>query len=382
MIFFSETQKRLQKRVHDLAEIEFKEGAKNRAKLDQIQNGTIDLLSSQGYLGMTTSSKYGGSPIDFVSIGIVFEEICGVDFSSISLMLSHVLIPLVMEWACKELKEQWLPQLCRGEKMACFGNTEPNAGSDAAAIITSALRDGDSYLINGEKTSISGGMQADVLFLTTKTNIDSGAKGITCFFIPLNLPGISRSKFTDMGAHPSGRASIFLKDVRVPIQFRIGEEGEGFKKMMLSLDFGRVLVVLAAIGMAKISLYDAIRFTNARVKFGEPLSHFESISFKLAEAATYLEASRLLCYQALKLKDEGKPHTKESAMAKWYSSEVACSAIHDILIIMGFQGYSEGLPVEQRLRDAIGTKIGDGTAEIMKLIIARQLLGKPFKPVM
>jgi cyclohexanecarboxyl-CoA dehydrogenase len=381
MIFFTEKQKRLQEQVRNFAEKKLKENAQEHSKLSYTVPKVLKEISNQGYLGMTTPQKYGGNPIDCVSIGIVFEEICKIDFSAFSFMLSHVLIPLVMDWACVELREEWLPLLCKGEKLACFGNTEPNAGSDASAITSTAMRDGDSYIINGEKTSISGGMQADVIFLTVKTDIDAGVKGITCFLVPLNFSGISRSRFSDMGAHPASRASIFFNNVRVPIHFKIGNEGEGFNKIMVSFDFARVLVVLAAIGMAKASLLEAIGFASKRKKFGKSISRFESVSFKLAENATLIEASRLLCYQALRLKDEGQPHTKECAMAKWYAAECASSAIHDFLVIMGFQGYSEDLPVEQRLRDVIGTKIGDGTAEIMKLIIARHLLGSKLRPI-
>jgi cyclohexanecarboxyl-CoA dehydrogenase len=278
------------------------------------------------------------------------------------------------------VREEWLPLFGKGEKFSCFGNTEPDCGSDATAIRTSAVRDGESYIINGEKTSVSGGMQADVLVLTAKTNPEAGAQGVTLFFVPFDLPGISRSRFVDMGSLPSTRASIFLSDVHVPVKFRIGEEGEGFTKVMRVFDISRVLVGLAAIGMAEASLSEAMEYVKERAVFGSPLSKFEGISFKLAEDASLLEASRLLCYNALKLRDEGLPHRKEAAMAKWFAPKCAVQTIHDMLLIFGWRGYSEARPLEQRLRDAIGTQMGDGTAEIMKLIIAREILGGKFGP--
>ena len=185
-----------------------------------------------------------------------------------------------------------------------------------------------------------------------------------------------------MGVHPSGRASIFFSDVRVPARFRIGREGEGFTNIMSGLDFARVLVGIAAIGMATVSLAEAIEYTKTRTKFGTPLCNFEGVSFKLAENATLIEASRLLCYEALKLKDQGLPHSKEAAMAKWYAVDCSARTIHDVLKINGFRGYSDETPVAQCLRDVIGSKIGDGTPEIMKLIIARDILGGKFRPVM
>jgi cyclohexanecarboxyl-CoA dehydrogenase len=169
--------------------------------------------------------------------------------------------------------------------------------------------------------------------------------------------------------------------VRVPLDWRIGKEGEGFSKILSGLDFARVLVVLAGVGMAETALAEACDDVRGRASFGMPLSRFEGVSFKLAEVATLIEASRLLCYQALKLRDDGLPHTREGAMAKWYGARSVARCIHEILLLLGWRGYSEALSVEQRLRDAIGLQIGDGTEEIMKLIIARELLGRGFGPV-
>jgi len=378
MIFFTEHQRKIRDKMKSFASKELAHGAKERARLDYVTAEVIKKIADEGLLKLTTPPDYGGTPSDYVSIGIAFEEICGVDYSPFSVMLSHVLIPVMMDLAAEDLKEEWLPALGSGERLACFGNTEPDCGSDAAAIITRADRDGDSYIINGEKTSITGGMQADAMFFTAKTDLEAGAKGISCFFVPLDSPGISRSRFVDMGAHPSGRASIFLSDVHVPVGLRIGEEGEGFTRIMRGLDFGRVLVALAAIGMASVSLNEAIEYTKTQTRFGSPLNSFEGISFKLAEDATLIEASRLLCYEALKLKDKGLPHSKESAMAKWYAVDCAVRTIHDLLIVFGCKGYANEADIGQRLQDVIGSKIGDGTAEIMKLIIAREIMGEKF----
>lgn len=382
MLFFTENHKRFRSEVQEFATKELAPGAKERAKLDHISGEVIGKLAQAGLLGLTTPSQYGGRPSDSVTLGIMFEEVCKVDFSPMLLLLSHVMIPLMMEWASRELREEWLPALARGEKLVCFGNTEPDCGSDATAIKTRAVYDQDHYILSGEKTSVSVGMQADVIALTAVTEENIGSSGITCFLVPLDLAGVSRSRFVDMGCLPAGRASIFLSEVRLPEKYRIGGEGEGFAKVMNGFDITRALVVLATLGLAEASMDEALDYVKRRTLFGAPIGHFEGVSFKLAECMTSIQASKLLSYQALKLRDEGLPHTKETAMAKWFAAESAANVMHEILLIFGNEGYSEKHPIEQRLRDAIGLLIGDGTAEIMKLIIAREIMGGRFMPTM
>jgi cyclohexanecarboxyl-CoA dehydrogenase len=381
VVFFTENQQKFRSEVQAFAARELARGAKERAKLDCISEPVIKKLAGAKLLGLTTPTEFGGRPADSVMIGIMFEELCKVDFSPMLLLLSHVMVPLMMKWASEELSEEWLPQLARGEKLVCFGNTEPECGSDATAIRTRAVYRQGSYVLTGEKTSVSVGMQADAMALTAVTREDAGARGITCFLVPLDMPGVSRSRFSDMGCIPAGRASIFLNDVRVSPKYRIGEEGEGFVKVMTGFDITRALVVLAALGLAEASLSEASEHVKRKTLFGVPIGHYEGVAFKLAECATWIEASKLLSYQALKLRDEGLPHTRETAMAKWFASESATNAIHEILLIFGTDGYSETNAIEQRLRDAIGLLIGDGTSEIMKLIIARDIIGKRFMPV-
>jgi cyclohexanecarboxyl-CoA dehydrogenase len=383
MIYFTKEQRNFRDDIRAFAKKELSDGAWERGKLAYTTAEVLKKLAGNGLFKMTTPVSYGGTPLDCVSIGIAFQEVCAIDYSPFSLMLSHVVIPLMMtEWATREAKDEWLPLLARAEKLACFGNTEPDCGSDAAAIKTRARREGASYVISGEKTSISGGMQADCILMTARTDPEAGIRGISCFFVPFSAPGISKSPFNDMGAIPSGRASISFDDVCVPLAARVGAEGEGFTRVMNTFDFARVLVILAGIGMAEQTLTETVEYVKKRQAFGGPISKFEGVSFKLAEAVTVIEATRLLCYKALKLRDEGLPHTKEVAMAKWYGGTHISHAIHDMLLIHGWKGYSERLPIEQRLRDSIGLKIGDGTGEIMKLIIARELLGNKFRPTL
>jgi cyclohexanecarboxyl-CoA dehydrogenase len=378
MVFFTADQERFRDSVRDFTHRELSPRAGERAELDHILPEVIQTIAGAGYLGLTTPGRYGGNPTDCVSIGILFEEISTIDFAPMPLLLNHVMIPLMLRWSSEAFQIEWLPLLCSGRKIPCFGNTEPDCGSDAGAIKAKAVRDGDSYILSGEKTSVSVGMQADVLLMTAKMSESAGPKGITCFFVPLHLPGINRQRFVDMGAHPHGRAAIALDEVRVPAEYRIGEEGEGFTKIMRGLDFCRVLAVLGGIGMAQASLNDAIDHLKSRQAFGHPIGKFEGVSFRLAEDDTHLHAARLLCYQALKLRDEGLRHTKEAAMAKWFGAQYAARAIHNALLALGWRGYSRSNDTERRFRDAFGLQIGDGTAEIMKLIISREILGSEF----
>ena len=382
MIFFTEKQKKFCEWVRAFALKEFSDGAKERSKLDYVTPEVMKKLAEAGLLALGTSAKYTERPIDFVSIGIVHEEICKVEFPAMIVLLIQYLVYGLAEWMSDALREELLPATSAGKRLLCFANTEPDCGSDAAAIRTKAVKDGDSYIISGEKTSISGGMQSDAAVITAKTDPEAGVRGITLFYVPLTSPGVSRSKFNDMGNIPAGRASLIFDEVRVPVAFRIGAEGEGFSKVMRTFDASRVLVGLAALALAETSLSETIEYVKTKTAFGSPLSRFEAVSFKLAEHATLLEAARMICYKALKLRDDGLSHSKESAMAKWFAPKCAVNALHDLMLIFGHRGYSEENPIEQRWRDAISAQIGDGTAEIMKLIIAREILGGKFGPTM
>ncbi len=377
---FSETQEMFRTMVRDFARKELVPGAKERAKMDSIPWEILKRVGEMGLIGVNLPAKYGGQPADWVTVGIMIEELAKVDFCLSLAPILPAASALILEGSTEDVRQEWLPPLIKGEKMVSLAITEPDCGSDAAAIKARATRDGEYYIINGEKTSITFGMQSNVCMLFVTTNPDARARGVTCFFLPLDLPGISRSRFIDMGCNPLGRASIMLDDVRVPARYRVGEEGKGFYLVMSQFDFIRVLLGLMTIGIAETSLDDAITYAKQRTAFGQPIGKFEAVSFKIAEDATMLEAARLLCYRTLYLRDEGLPHTKESAMCKWLCPKVAIRVIHDALLIHGHVGYSEEYPIEQRLRDVIGHEMADGTAEVMKIIILREILGREFLP--
>ena len=377
---FSEEQEMFRREMRNFAQRELAPGAKERAKQDNVPLDIIKRVADMGLLGINLPEKYGGQQGDWVSVGIALEELSRVDFSAAMLLVMPMATSLVLQHASPELESEWLPQLINGSKIVCLCLTEPDCGSDATAIKMSAVRDGDHYILNGEKTSISFGMLANVGVVFAKTDPSAGARGVSCFLVPLDLDGVSRSRFSDMGWHAIGRASIMLDDVRVPIGNRIGDEGKGFYMVMGQFDFLRVGVSMAALGLAQASLGEAIQYAKQRTAFGKPIAKFEGVSFKIAEHATIIEAARLLCYRTLWLKDQGVNHVKESAMCKWWCPTVAVRAIHDSLLIFGHVGYSDEYPIEQRLRDAIGFEIADGLAQIMKIIIARELLGREFLP--
>lgn len=382
MVFFTRQQKEFREWVKAFATEELSAGANERQKLEYVTPEVIRKLADAGLLDMGASKEYAKRPTDFVTLGIAMEEVCKVDYTAMIVLLVQVVVYGLAEFMSRELREDLLPTVAAGNRFVCLSNTEPDCGSDAAAIKTRAVRDGDYYVVNGEKTSISGGMQSDATFMTARTGSGTGVKGVTLFYVPLNAPGVTRSMFHDMGNLSAGRASLIFDEVRVPASYRIGEEGEGFTKVMRTFDASRVLVALGAIGLGEAALADAVEYVKKRTAFGHSLSKFEGISFRLAEHATLLEAARMLCYKALKLRDEGLPHAKEAAMTKWFGPKCAVDATHDVLLMLGHRGYNEEYPFEQRWRDAMSCLLGDGTAEIMKIIVAREMLGNAFTPSM
>lgn len=377
---FSEAQEMFRGEVKSFAQRELSPGVRERVKLGEIPRDIIKKVADMGLLGINLPEKYGGQIGDWVTVGIAVEEMAKVDYSAGLLPVLPVATSLVLQYASPEVEGEWLPFLIRGEKMGCLCLTEPDCGSDAAAIRTGGVRDGDYYVLNGEKTSISMGMQADIAVVFAKTDMAAGARGVSCFLVPLDIDGVERSRFLDMGWHVVGRASLVLDNVYVPAKYRIGDEGKGFYLVMGQFDFIRVGASIAALGLAQTSLEEAANYAKQRKAFNRPIAKFEGVSFKIAEHATRIEAARLLCYRALWLKDQGVNHVKESAMCKWLCPVVAVNAIHDSLLTFGHIGYSEEYPIEQRLRDAIGFEMADGTADIMKIIICREIMGREYLP--
>lgn len=370
---FTEEQKMLRAEVRAFANKEIAPTANKLAKAEAIDRGIYKKIADMGLVGINLPEKYNGGGSDWISVGIANEELSKVDLglastARLQLMFCHLLMP-----GTEEVRQEWIPQVISGEKLMAMAVTEPNCGADASALKTRAVREGDSYILNGEKTSVTLGMQADCCLVWTKTDMEAGAKGVTLFLVPLDLPGIEKSNFKDMGIPSLGRASLNFENVKVPASYRIGNEGEGFTSALQAFDTARVFLGLESLGLAQASLVQAMAYAKERNAFGKPIIKFEDISFKMAEDATHIQAARWLVYHTLWLSDQGQRNTKESAMAKWFSVDAAIRAVHNAILVFGHVGFSEEYPLEQRLRDLIGWEIADSTPGIMKLTIAREL---------
>ena len=334
-------------------------------------------MGELGLLGLRTPAAYGGQDADFMTFGIAMHEIARGDFScTYGVQLATLAGEMLGRNGSDEVRKQWLPTTASGDTVIALALTEPGAGSDAASLECRAERAGDDYVITGEKSGISLGMAAHAAVLFARTGGQARARGVSAFLVPLDLPGVSRSPLRDMGSHAIARAVLALDHVRVPASHRLGAEGSGFYQVMQGFDFNRIGISLACLGAAQVSLEETMAYVKERKAFGRPLAGFQGVSFAIAEAATHLEACRWLCYRALWLADRGEPCTKEAAMIKLWAPRLSVDTIHQCLLLHGHYGYTDELPFEQRMRDVIGLEIGDGTAEVMKMVIARELMGR------
>jgi cyclohexanecarboxyl-CoA dehydrogenase len=274
----------------------------------------------------------------------------------------------------------WLEKLVTGQALFAIALTEPRGGSDAASLRLRVERVGDEYVINGEKTSISAADQADAVVVFGRTGTpESGAHGVTALLVPTDVPGLTRTRFDCHGQRAIGRGSLFFENVRIPVNHRLGDENKGFVQVMQGFDFSRALIGLQVLAVAKISLEETWEYVAQRQAFGKPLSAFQGVSHPLADFETQVEAARLLCLQTLWLKDRELPHTSQAAMCKWWGPKLAYDVVHQCLLSFGHGGYDRGV-MEQRLRDVLGFQIGDGTAQIMKTIVARDRAGRHAVP--
>lgn len=334
-------------------------------------------MVDMGLVGISMPAEYGGQEADGVTTGIVIEEISKGDYNcGLSLILQILNADILINNASEELKSEWLPSVINGEKMLALAITEPHCGTDAGALNTKAEKKGDKYVINGEKSGISFSAIADAFLIFART----GPKSISAFLVERNLPGVTIQTYKDMGSKSLVRGSVFMEDVVVPAKYLIGSEGEGFKQVMRGFDFSRILLGLATMAAALATLEETIQYVKERHAFGRSLAKFEGVSFPITEHISKIEAVRALCYKALWLRDQGLPHTKESAMCKLMGPQYAAEAIHECLLLHGHYGYTQEFPVEQRMRDVIGIELGDGTANASKIVISREIFGREYLP--
>ena len=338
-------------------------------------------MAQMGLTGLRIPEEYGGQEATAVVAGIAAEEVGRADFNAGYLIINTALISDILVRNCTdEQKQAWLPGIASGEIVPCIVITEPKAGTDAASLTLKATPDGDdAWVLSGEKTSITLGMAADGAVVLARTG-GPGARGVSAFWVDLSAPGISRSAFDDLGSRAIGRASIHFDHVRVTRAELIGEEGGGFVSVMQGFDYSRAIIGLLCLSAAQQSLDEALQWARDRVAFGKPIGSFQGVSFPLAECATYVAGARHVCYEALWRKDTDREHSAEAAMAKFWAPKLAVDVIHQCLLTLGHVGYSTEHKVGQRLRDVIGLEIGDGTAQVSKLVISRNLLGRSYAP--
>ncbi|HYM04902.1 MAG TPA: acyl-CoA dehydrogenase family protein [Stellaceae bacterium] len=347
-----------------------------REEEKRIDKALIREMGGLGLIAPELPTAYGGLGQPGVTSGLIAEAVGYADVNVAYLqILGSLNGKIISEHAPPELARHWLPRIVSGQSVIAIALTEPRGGSDAANLALSARRDGDRYVLKGEKSSISMADQADAVVLFARTGRpEDGARGVSAFLVPMDTPGVSTRRFTDLGSKAIGRCSIFFDDAVVPAAFRLAAEGAGFVQVMQGFDFSRALIGLQVLGAAQASLDESWAYVQEREAFGGPLARNQGVTFPLAEAETLVAAARQLCYHTLRLKDAGDPHTSEAAMCKWLAPKTAVDAIHQCLLTHGHYGWSMDLPHQQRLRDVMGLEIGDGTAQIMKLIIAREKL--------
>lgn len=373
----SDIQKETQRICKELAARELIPHAKKWDEEHQWPTQAIAQLAELSLLGVAVPEKYGGAGLDNVCYALAIEEIsrgCGSTGVIMSVNNSLYCDP-VMKFATEEQKREFLIPFARGEKLGCFGLTEPQAGSDAAAQQTVAVRRGDEYIINGSKNWITVGPKADAIVLFAMTNKEAGNKGISAFLVPTSTPGFNRAPpDKKMGISAAWSCSMFFEDCRVPARNLLGKEGEGFKIAMSTLDGGRIGIAAQAIGIARAAYEEALRYSDERKTFGKPIHHHQAIQFMLADMATEIDAARLLTLRAALMKDQGVRHSMESAMAKLYASEMASRVTNKALQVHGGMGYSKEMDAERHVRDARITEIYEGTSEIQRIVISASLL--------
>lgn len=349
-----------------------------REKAGQMDMELVREMGALGLIAPELPEEFGGMGTEVQYSGAIVEEIAKADFTFAYVSLLASLNGQILNaFARPDVAREWLPGLVSGEHLLAIALTEPRGGSDAANLALRMEADGDHYVLNGEKTSISANQCARGVVTFARTGRpEDGARGVSAILVPLDLPGIATSKFSNMGQNQIGHGSIWFDNVRVPAEYLLGEEGKGFVQVMRGFDFSRSLIGLQCLGAARQSLDETWAHIGERRAFGKPLAAYQGITHQLADFDTRIEAARLMSMNALWLKDRGLPHTVEAAMSKWWPPLLAYEAIHACLLVHGHAGYADDLPFQQRLRDVLGLQIGDGTAHIMKNIIARERAGR------
>lgn len=374
----TDEQRMLRATARDFCDKEIAPFARDWDRTEEMDRGIVAKLGELGFLGAGLPERYGGDPIDHVSYCLLIEELGRADSSVRGIVSVNVglVAKTVLAWGTEAQKEAWLPNLCSGETLGCFGLTEPGHGSDAANLETAAVRDGDDWVISGNKLFITNGTWAGVALIMARSGGD-GPKGVTAFLVPTDSEGFTATKVMGkLGLRSQDTGELHLDGVRVPDSNRLGDEGAGFKVAMAALDKGRMSLAAGSVGIAQGCLDASLSYATQRSQFGRPIARFQLVQELIADMAVETEAARLLVHKVAAKADKGEEHTLESSCAKLYASEVAVRAANDAVQIHGGYGYVDEYPVGKYLRDARVATLYEGTSQIQKLLIGRALTGE------
>ena len=376
-LFFTDEHVMLQDMVRDFAKNEVEPLAREMDATGEFPHDLVRQMGDLGLMGIPVSEKYGGAGMDTVAYASAVMELAKVDASLAITMAAHTslgTVPIVLT-GTEEQKQKWVPLLASGKTLGAFGLTEPEAGSDAGSTRTAAVKDGDHYVVNGSKIFITNAGEAGVLSFTAQIMEEGIKKGIGAFTIPTDITGLKIGpKEKKMGWRASDTRQLFFEDMKVPVENMLGNPKEGFKTFLKTLIGGRISVGALAVGTAEGAYKKALKYSTERKAFGREIYKFQSIGFKLADMATRIEAAKLLVFHSAWMKDQGKDVIKEAAMAKLFASEVAMDVTTEAIQIYGGYGYVAEYDVERFFRDAKVLEIGEGTSEVQRLVISREII--------
>ena len=374
----TDEQQLIRETARDFTDKEIVDRARENDRNEHFDLELVAKIADQGYLGAIVPREYGGAGLDYLTYALVVEEVgrgCSAMRTVISVQTSLVCSG-ILRWGTEEQKQKYLPKLCSGEWLGCFGLTEPDTGSDAANQKTRARRTDSGWVINGAKMWISLGNHAKLAMIFAQTDPDKGHRGVACFLVETDNPGYQPQVIHHkMGLRGSDTAAISLDDVEVPDEAMMGQVGDGFKIAMSSLDSGRYSVAAGCVGICQGSLDASVRYAKEREQFGRPIAAFQLVQEMLADMKVQTDAARMLVWRAGYLKDAGKPNTTETSIAKLYATEAAVSCANTAIQVHGGSGYVDDYPVERYFRDVRVTTLYEGTSQIQKMIIGRSLTG-------
>ncbi len=374
---FTDEQLMMRNMVRDFAKTEI-EPFIERMEAGEFPREIVKKMGELGLMGITSPEQYGGAAMDFTSYIIAINELSKVSAVMGVILSVHTSVGTnpILYFGNEQQKKHYIPKLASGEYLGAFCLTETNAGSDAGALKTRAVRDGDDYIINGSKVFITNGDEADVYIVFASTNPEAGSRGISAFIVEKDTAGFIVGKDErKMGLHGSRTVQLTFENMRIAATQLLGEEGEGFKIALANLDVGRIGIAAQSLGIAEAALEAATAYAKERIQFGKPIAKQQGVGFKLADMATAVEASRLLVYRAAHLRSQNLPCGKEASMAKLFASQTAMDTAIEAVQIFGGYGYTEDYPVERYFRDAKITQIYEGTSEIQKIVISKHVMG-------